>query len=234
MTARAKRTSRRGHADYAQLDALRRRDVKAIANLRFGAQLPDSEEGRQFLGVLIALRLPAEEIHKIAPWCAADPATITEQAAAVRRSLTAAPIADRIGEVLEFEFEELKTLAEQGYSVSQVASYDAQRWQEREYWDERRRKSEADRKRRNRAQEAQQMDNHLPQRTKVVKSTLTGDWQPQTAIAERVAKPFRLRGPSLLRAVARHVENLVKRRCAETKTEDGKHGMKTCFVRLLT
>ena len=125
MRARGNGTNGRGgRLDHVQVNAWRRYDVMKVAALRFGSrQLPDTDEGRRFLRVLIGLRLPASEAYATAPWCTAELPAIVDQVRDNPRPLHA----DAIGNAIEFAFEELKELTERRhYSITQVAPYDAQ------------------------------------------------------------------------------------------------------------
>jgi hypothetical protein len=55
------------------------------------------------------------------------------------------PDADRLGELIEFSFGDLKAMKRDRYSVRYVAPFDAQPWEVREFW-ESERKADRDRK----------------------------------------------------------------------------------------
>lgn len=218
---------RGGRTDHVQVNAWRRGDVLAIATLRFGGrQLPNSDFGRRFLRVLVALKFPHEDMDAIAPWWR------DADLVAAKRILDP----DRVGAAIEFEFAELKELARQGYSVRHVAPFDAPPWQVREFWDKHRRERERIRKQRERAarppnkQEAQ-MDDTLKPRTKLVRDALTDQWQCARQIEGRVARQFKLDKASLNVAVGRELKLLVKRGVAERKLEPGPTGRTALFVR---
>jgi hypothetical protein len=216
---------RHGRTDHVQVNAWRRGDVLAIAMLRFGTrQLPATDEGRRFLGALVALKFPHEDMDAIAPWWR------DADLVAVKRD------PDRVGAAIEFEFAELKELARRGYSVRHVAPFDAQPWQVREFWDKHRRERERIRKQRERAtrpptkQEAQ-MDDTLKPRTKLVRAALTDQWQCARQVEDRVARQLKLDKASLNVAVGRELKLLVKRGMAERKLETGSNGRPALFVR---
>ena len=155
----------------------------------------------------------------------------------MRRKLTngRSSFADRIGEMIEFTFDELKELAEQGYSIRHVKPCDASDAQVAAFWKEHRKKRERIRKQTERAKEAPMMtDQHLPQRTKAVKRALTRNWQPRTAIDQRLAPSFpRVRSDGARGVVVgREIKKLGALGVAEQKIEPGKRGLPTAFVRL--
>lgn len=233
MRARGNGTNgRSGRTDHGQVNAWRRYEVMKIAALRFNTrQLPNTAEGRRFLAVLVGLRLPHLDIYKIAPWCEAQLRDLADQVAADRRPLHA----DRIGNAIEFAFDELKELAEQRhYSVTQVAPYDAQRHEVQAYWEKRRRDADRDRKQRMRATRPPKKEAHMKPRTKLVRNALTDEWIGAREIENRVAPLLKLDKATLNVAVGRELKLLVKHGEAERKIEPGPNGRPTLFVRRAT
>jgi hypothetical protein len=205
----------------------------AIARLRFGTQqLPNNENGRRFLRVLVGLKLPASETYVVAPWCQAELRGIVDQVNSGARVRTP----DRIGAAIEFMFDELQKLARRGYSIRHVAPCDADRWKVQEFWRERRLEHDRIRKRRERAarppkkaEEAKMAG--LKLRTKIVRDALPSNWTSAHEIESRVALSFGLGEAALHVAVGRELKTLVKRGEAERTLAPGRNGRPTLFVR---
>ena len=111
--------------DYAQLDALARTDLLAIARHWFGAAtLPDNADGKRFLHGLLVKGLAATQVPDVAPWaCRRSVDHYVAKANAERRI----PDADMLGNLIEFSFEDLKAMKRNRCSVRYVAPCDAQR-----------------------------------------------------------------------------------------------------------
>ena len=67
IKAGAKQVRRRKRTDYAQLDALARADLLAIARFLYGG-LPNNADGERFLHGLLLKGLPATQVLEWAPW----------------------------------------------------------------------------------------------------------------------------------------------------------------------
>lgn len=215
------KNGRHGRTDHVQVNAWRRGDVLAIAALRFGTrQLPATDEGRRFLRTLVALKFAHEDMHTIAPWW-----RDTDLVAADRRALDP----DRVGNAIEFTFEELRELARRGYSVRHVAPFDVDAWVLQAFWREHRRDRDRKRKRDDRAKEAQM--EKLPQRTELVRRALGKTWEAMSAIERRVAPQLGLGKGTLHVAVTREIAKLVALGMAEAEVRPGTHGMPTRMVR---
>jgi hypothetical protein len=145
----------KGPASYAQHDAMVRADLLAIARHRYGTStLPDAPEGRRFLRALLAKRLPVTQAYDIAPWCTGEICRMAGDVAADPKP----PTRDRLGSIIEFEFEELKQMKRNRYSVRYVAPFDAQRHQVQEFFKAQSKPADAARKRRTRKRPARKED----------------------------------------------------------------------------
>jgi hypothetical protein len=230
----AKRRDRKKHPNsYAQVDALVRKDIIAIATHRFGtATLPDTAEGRRFLRAMLAKRLPVTQAYEIAPWCPDELCRMAAEVAADPR----APTRDRLGDMIEFEFDELTRMSTNRYAVRHVAPFDAQPYQVQEFFRAKRLVAEAKRQSRRRkrpARKEEQMEKRLSKRTRAVYEALNGDWTSAADIIRAVEPKFqpRKRGAVLRRAVHHVLDELIKLGLAEDKIEHGQHGFPTRFVR---
>ena len=241
MNAPRRRTGPR-RQPTAQFDAFARAELLAIARHRFGrSTLPENADGERFLEGLLWKGLPGMQILDFAPWASRRGIDhYVEKAKANRRI----PNADRLGELIEFEFDELKAMKRCGYSVRHVAPCDAQAQKVRDFWKAKRRHADRKRKQRKREQEQSTTTSTLTMPTLTKRAALVREaidrsrWTSVPVIMKAVAPTLRGQrnrklAPHALRlAVRRGIDELVACGLAEAKTDIGEHGVATRFARL--
>jgi hypothetical protein len=197
--------------------------------------LPDTPDGRRFLRALLAKHLPVTQAYDIAPWCTGELCRMAADVAADPRP----PTRDRIGNMIEFEFEELARMKSiDRYAVRHVAPFDAQRWEMQDFFKARQLEADAERKRRKRKRPARKEETvktkKLSRRAAVVRKALNSEWTAMPEIMKAVAPRFRPRlSPASLRVIVhRRLDELVEHRIAEDKIELGERNRATRFARL--
>ena len=180
----AKPQQQRTH--HAQLDALARADLLAIAQGRFGtSSLPNNEEGRRFLRAYLLKSMPATQALDLASWSrdGGEFFRIVALVEADRRT----PNADRLGELIEFEFEQLQALKRnKGISIRHIAPFDAQRFQVQEFWETEEQKADRERKQRARKRSKEAKMPALTRRAKLVHKAMSGAWTSVNDIMDAV------------------------------------------------
>jgi hypothetical protein len=231
---RADYSEPRQRAEHTQLDALTRSDLLAIAQGRFGtaSSLPNDDEGRRFLRAYLLKGMPATQALDLASWSREDGEffAIVASVEAERRK----PNADRLGNLIEFSFEELKALKRKGIRIKFVAPFDAQRWQVDAFWKAERQEADRERKQRERNRR-KESTMPMSKRAKQVHKVLRDNhWTSVSDIMEAVElrdQRKRKLAPHALRvAVHRALDELVAGGLAEKKTEI-EQGVATRFVR---
>ena len=227
----------RGRGDYAQLDAFTHADVCHIAWFRFGnLELPDNDEGGRFFKALLLKGMPTTQLIRLAPWSRSRPRDffrIVDQADREQRK----PDAKRLGELLDFTFDELKALKRNGISIKFVAPFDAQRWQVDEFWESEERNADRERKLRSRKQRKENTMPTLTKRATIIYKAVGTNWISVPAIMNVVASKMRnernrMLVPAALRsAVKRGIDELVAQGLADTKIDFDEHGKATRFTR---
>jgi hypothetical protein len=235
----AKRKRRKGPTNYAQYNALVRKDLFAIARYRFGtASLPDTPDGRRFLRALLAKHLPVTLAYDIAPWCRDELCRMARDVADDPRP----PTRDRLGNMIEFEFEELKRMRQiHRYAVRHVAPYDVQPYQVQEFFAGLQKLADAEWQRRKRKRSVRKEDEtvktkKLSPRADMVRNALNGEWMSTPEIMRAIAPRLRPRRDpgSLRRAVHRSLDELASLKLAEIKVELDQHNRATRFARRST
>jgi hypothetical protein len=230
--ARAKQRRHR-----TQLDAFARADLLDIAQHRFGASsLPNNAEGRRFLRAYLLKGMPATQAVDLAPW-SRDGRVFIDTIAAVEADRRT-PNADRLGELIEFSFDQLKALKRKGISIRFVAPFDAQSWQVDEFWEEERRRDDRERKQQARKGKRESTMPTMSKRAAIIHKALSEtNWTSVPAIMKAVAPKLRgqrnrpLAQHALRVAVGRALDELVACGLAEAKSEMGEHGVATRFAR---
>jgi hypothetical protein len=228
--AQAKRCRHR-----TQLDAFARADLLAIAKDKFGTSiLPDDAEGRRFLRAYLLKGVPATQAVDLAPWSREGRVfiDILAEVEADKRI----PNADRLGELIDFSFEQLKEMKRKGVSIKFVAPFDADSWKVDRFWEAERRQADRERKQQKRKRKRESTMPTMSKRAAIIHKALSEtNWTSVSAIMDAVV----LRGPrnrlmapaAARRAVSRALDELVDCGLAEAKTEPGEHGMRTRFAR---
>jgi hypothetical protein len=222
-----------GSTHYAQQDAFARKDLLAIRGYFLSTTRLSDEADERFLHALLLKGLPATQVLDLFPWARHRGVDYyIDRANADRRK----PNADRLGELIEFEFDDLKAMKRAGYSVRHVAPYDAQRWEVAAFWEAEEHEADRERKQRDRKRRKESTMPTLTKRAKIVHKALSEvRWTSVPAIMKAVAlrdQRNRLLAPHGLRsAVRRALDELVAIGLAEAKNELDERGVGTRFAR---
>jgi hypothetical protein len=204
--------------------------LRDIAQDSFGtSSLPNNEEGRRFLRAYLLRAMPAAQALALAPWSrdGGEFFRIVELAEADRRRR--APHADRLGELIEFSFDQLRAMKRNhNISIKFVAPFDAQPWQIDEFWESQRRDDDRKRKQRERKRESNMPT--LTRRAKIVREALSAThWISVSDIMDAVVlrdqRKRRLAPDGLRSAVKRALDELVACGLVESRIETGEHGV---------
>jgi hypothetical protein len=227
-------SERRQRAEhYAQQDAFVRADILAIRRYFLGTTRLSDEADERFLHALLLKGLPATQVLDLFPWARHRGVDYyIDRANADRRT----PDADRLGELIEFEFDDLMAMKREGYSVRHVAPYDAQRGDVQEFWAAEEQEADRERKQRDRDRRKESTMPKISRRAKQVHKVLRDNrWISVSDIMEAVElrdQRKRKLAPAVLRvAVHRALDELVASGVAEEKTEAGTHHFPTRFAR---
>lgn len=233
----AEQQQRRLH--HTQRYAFTRKDLLDIARyMRFHkSTLPNNEQGLQFLRALFLVDIPTPQAIELAPWAEARLGDLARETNAERRKLGPKRLAERLGEIIEFTFDELVALKrEHGIPITHVETCDVQKREEDEFWAAERHKAERDRKRKERRIKLAGVPK-TSKRASLVREAVGWDWASVPVIMAAVADKLRdqrnrrLKRHTLEVAVHRALDELLAVGLAEGKIEPAKHGGTTRFAR---
>lgn len=220
----------------AQLDALARADLLAIARHDFGApKLPNNADGRLYFRAFILKGMPVTQLLRMAPWARhRDFFRIVNDADAER----GAPNAKRLGALIEFTLEKLVALKrDHGISIRHIEPCDAEVWQVEDFWKAERQEADRMRKQRERTKEQDTMPIPTKRATLVRKAMSETHWTSVSAIMKAVARTLRdqrnqrLTPHALRVAVHRALDDLLACGLAEEKTGADKRGFPVRLAR---
>ena len=228
---------RRVRRNLPQLDALARADLLAIARLDFGtSRLPDNEQGEQFLRALLLKGMPASQAPDVAPWARRNN-LLWDLLEATNNQRRKPPGPDRLGEMIDFSFDKLKTLKrDYGIAIKHIAPFDAHGSQVRAFWKAERQEKDRERKRKERRKKLS-ADPATSERAALVRKAVGWRWTSVAAIMDAIAPILRdqrnrpLSRPALKVAVHRALDELRAVGLVEDKIGVRKHGGTMRFAR---
>jgi hypothetical protein len=230
--SRPRRDRRMTEADWARVASVNFRHLIQLAAIRhYRGVLPDDRHGRCMLKALLACGMTGPDAQRWAPWITADELQhmINDVDATPPQHWTA----QRLGELVELTDDE----REAGRLWS-IHPCDIEWSAVQERAKERRRGRNRERQRKKREQA--KMANDLDVREESLLAALGNNWTPVSALVTKVAggRAWRcpdglsVSKPSLRRVVNRSLGRLVASGLIESRTEPGRTGFPTRFVRL--
>ena len=240
-TSNGKTPDRAGNAkprgrrqNHAQRDALTRTDLRAIWRYFSSQSRLTDDLNERFLHALLLKGLPATQVPDVAPWARRRGVDYyIDKANADLRIHDA----DRLGELIEFEFDDLKAMKRDGYSVRHIAPFDADRGDVQEFWEDEERIADRERKQLSRKQRKESTMPKLTKRTTIIHKAIGTNWISVPALMKAVAPKMRnernrMLVPTALRsAVKRGIDELVAHGIADTKIDLDERGRATQFTR---
>jgi hypothetical protein len=217
-------------AKLDRVKSVRRKQVEKVARHRYGELvLPDDHDGRAILRVLLELGCDGVRAQQLAPWCIGavlvDMITAAERNfAAWSKELTGKSTTELVGERIELSFGEFKLLG-----LTHIWPADVDRHIVQESLDERSR----ERHRKHDSKRRPKKPRKLSDRANALLHALRyGDEYSVRELVEQHLDAFdSLDHAAARKAVLRAVRDLVRHQLVETRTQVGRRGLKTLYVR---
>jgi hypothetical protein len=217
-------------ADWARLAAIRRRHLIQLAALRhYRGVLPDDRHGRCMLEALLACGMTGPDAQRWAPWIAPD------ELQHMINDVDATPqhwTAQRLGELVE-----LTDAEREAGRLWSLHPCDIE-WSAVQQRAKERRRGR-DRVRKHRKREWMKMAKDLDVREEALFVAIGTKWMPVSELVAKVAggrawnapDGWPITEPSLRRIVGRSLDRLVASGLIESKTQPGRRGLPTRFIR---
>jgi hypothetical protein len=210
-----------------RVQSVRRKQIESVIRDRYGELiLPDDDDGRAVLRVMLELGCDGVRAQAIAPWCAS---VLVEMIAAAESNFHAwatedggATISELVGSRVELTFDEYKRLG-----ITHIAPCDVQRREVQAYRIERRR----ERNLRHRGKNPKHRQ--LSDRANAILHQLRyGEEFSVRELVEQNLDAFDgLDHAAARKAVLRAVRELVRHQLVETRNQVGRRELKTLYVR---